>query len=134
MVIDKKGRIIIIDDQENWRKFLETILLDFGFNITSVSNFEDGKKELLKKKYSLAIIDVRLANNIYNVQGFSLLQLSKSLCPEVKAIILTGYPDEDQKKKALEEIGADYYLEKSPNGNPFDTEIFMEQINKLINS
>jgi hypothetical protein len=50
----------------------------------------------------------------------------------IKAIILTGYPDSEQKNKAIECYHAEGYLEKVPDGTPLDIDKFSQLIFGLL--
>lgn len=128
----KKQRktILVIDDQPNWRMLLKDILENEGHTVTLASTQQEAKSQLQKQHFDIATIDMRLVDaEVYNVEGIAVLQEAKK--HHVKSIILTGYPDEDQKKKAIEHYEAIAYLEKVPDGNPFDIDKFCKFIDSL---
>jgi DNA-binding NtrC family response regulator len=129
-----KGNILIVDDQPNWRELLSVILTDDGHKVTTATNFQEAVDLLKRNSFDIAILDMRLVDaSSYNIQGMEVLKEAKKQQPSIKAIILTGYPDHDQKEKAVNFYKADGYYEKAPNGKPFDIEVFSKEIFKLLN-
>lgn len=127
--------ILVVDDQKGWRKLVVSILQKNGYIVTTADNFEKAKALLQSEQFDLAVIDMRLIDaDSYNIQGMEILKERKAHYPEMKTVILTGYPDEKQKKKALEYYGAAAYLEKVPGGNPLDVDEFSRTIVAILNS
>jgi two-component system response regulator PilR (NtrC family) len=108
--LDRRARIIVVDDDESIRKTLSTILEDEGYLIDTA---ESGKEALLKTNahsYNLALIDVRLLD----MEGTELLIRIKETVPRMRKIIITGYPTVHNAIDAVNR-NADAYLLK-----PFD--------------
>jgi len=118
------ARILIVDDDENIRKVLTTILEDEGYIVESVENAKKAIEKTKKKYYNLALIDIRLPD----MEGIELLTKIKDTTPKMRKIIITGYPT---LKNAIEAVnrGADAYMLK-----PFQMEkvlsIIREQLKK----
>lgn len=126
-----KGKILVIDDQEGWRELLEDILSE-DYEIETARNLKEAIDLLSTETFDLATIDMRLVDaSPYNIDGMKALKEAKRRHPSMKAIILTGYPDEKQKEKALS-YGADGYYEKAPDGEPFDIDEFKQVIFGLL--
>ena len=104
------ARILIIDDDENIRKVLTTILEDEGYIVESVDTAKKAIERTRKKFYNLALIDIRLPD----MEGIELLTKMKDTKPKMRKIIITGYPS---LRNAIEAVnrGADAYVLK-----PFD--------------
>ena len=82
------ARILIIDDDENIRKVLKTILEDEGYTVDTVDTAKKGIEQSEKAFYNLALIDVRLPD----MEGIELLSKLRSSKPKMRKIIVTGYP------------------------------------------
>ena len=104
------ARILIVDDDENIRKVLTTILEDEGYIIESVGTAKKAIAKTGKKFYNLALIDVRLPD----MEGIELLTRMKDTTPKMRKIIITGYPTLQNAVEAVNK-GADAYIIK-----PFD--------------
>ena len=104
------ARILIVDDDENIRKVLTTILEDEGYIVESVGTAKNAIAKTGKKFYNLALIDVRLPD----MEGIELLTRMKDTTPKMRKIIITGYPTLQNAVEAVNK-GADAYIIK-----PFD--------------
>jgi len=126
--------ILIVDDQENWRDALTSVLKGDGYAVDTASNFLQAQKHIQARKYDLVVLDVRLVDlDIFNIQGLELLQIIKKKNAYTRVIILTGYP-KSIKSGVLDRFGADALVLKAPLGARFDTVEFCQTIKSLINS
>lgn len=133
MITKRNDNVLVVDDLEGWRDLLAAILESDGYQVVTASTFEEARSLLEVKRFDIAILDMRLVDtSVHNIQGMDLLKEAKRLNPAIKAIILTGYPDPNQKAKALDFYGADGYLEKAPEGQPFDVDNFSEAVSDLL--
>jgi DNA-binding NtrC family response regulator len=112
------ARILIIDDDENIRKVLTTILEEEGYIIESVDTGKKAIERTKRKAYNLALIDVRLPD----MEGIELLTKMKDTTPKMRKIIITGYPTIQNAMEAVNR-GADAYILK-----PFDMEKVLRTI------
>ena len=127
------GTIFVVDDHQTWRKLLVEILQDDGHNVKTATTFQEAISLLDSDNFDIAIIDMRLVDaSEFNIEGMKVLKEAKRLHPSIKAIILTGYPTPEQKTKAIEYYHADHYLEKAPEGKPFDIDKFSRLIFELL--
>jgi DNA-binding NtrC family response regulator len=106
------ARILIVDDDENIRKVLTTILEDEGYIVESVGTAKKAIEKTGRKFYNLALIDIRLPD----MEGIELLTRMKDTTPKMRKIIITGYPTLQNAVEAVNR-GADAYVIK-----PFDIE------------
>jgi DNA-binding NtrC family response regulator len=110
--LDQTTRILIIDDDENIRKVLATILEEEGYDIDTAETAKKAIEKTKKKFYNLALIDIRLPD----MEGIELLTKMRETTPRMRKIIITGYPTIQNTMEALNR-GADAYILK-----PFDVE------------
>jgi len=116
------ARILIVDDDENIRKVLTTILEDEGYIVESVGTARKAVARTGKKFYNLALIDVRLPD----MEGIELLTRMKDTTPKMRKIIITGYPTLQNAVKAVNR-GADAYVIK-----PFDVKKALRTIKEEL--
>jgi two-component system response regulator (stage 0 sporulation protein F) len=126
------GTILVVDDYLSWRELLEAALKLDGHRVKCAENLEAAQSYLAEFLFDLAIFDMRLGDREYGVQGLTLVSLAKSLQPKIKTIILTGFPDTQQKDKALKTYHADLYVEKVQDGQPLDIDYLSFQILQLL--
>ncbi len=120
--MEKQARILIIDDDENIRKVLQTILEDEGYLTDSA---ETAKKAIEKSEqsfYNLALIDVRLPD----MEGTELLTRLRETKPKMRKIIVTGYPTLQNAVAALNKAADGYVLK------PFDAEKILMTIKEQL--
>jgi len=111
-------RILVVDDDEDIRKVLTTILEDEGYTVESASTAKKAIERTRRKFYNLALIDIRLPD----MEGIELLAKMRDTTPRMRKIIITGYPTLQNAIEAVNR-GANAYILK-----PFD----MEQVLKTI--
>jgi DNA-binding NtrC family response regulator len=116
------ARILIIDDDENIRKVLETILTDEGYSVETAETAKKGIEKSEKVFFNLALIDVRLPD----MEGIELLSKLRSTKPKMRKIIVTGYPTLQNAIAAVNK-GADAYVMK-----PFDVEKILQTIKEQL--
>ncbi len=118
----KSARILIIDDDENIRKVLQTILTDEGYITEAVETAKKGIEKSETAFYNLALIDVRLPD----MEGIELLTKLRDTKPKMRKIIVTGYPTLQNAVAAVNK-GADAYIMK-----PFDVEKILLTIKEQL--
>ena len=116
------ARILIIDDDENIRKVLKTILEDEGYIVDTADTAKKAIERSEKAFYNLALIDVRLPD----MEGIELLSKMRSTKPKMRKIIVTGYPTLQNAIAAVNK-GADAYVMK-----PFDVERILQTIKEQL--
>ena len=127
-----KAKILIVDDQPNWRDALVSLLSAENYTIKTVSSFDEAVAELDKRLFDIVLLDIRLVDkDIFNVQGLELLKRIKGRYPTTKVAIITGYPESIQTG-VLNRYGANDLILKVPPGSRFDSKEFKERIQKLL--
>ncbi len=116
MSLDKNVRILIVDDDENIRKTMQTILEDEGYVVDLATTGNEAIEMTQETAYNIALLDIRLPD----MEGVELLKLIQDNVPKTRKIMVTGYPSMQNAISALN-MEADAYLIK-----PIDVE-------KLIN-
>ena len=120
--MEKPSRILVIDDDENIRKVIKTILEDEGYVIDTAETAKIGIEKSQKGFYNLALIDVRLPD----MEGIELLSKLRDTKPKMRKIIVTGYPTLQNAVAAVNK-GADAYVMK-----PFDVEKLLLTIKEQL--
>lgn len=128
MTEEKPKRILVVDDQDNWRLALRVLLEGEGYQIEEAGTFQQAKNSLASAQYDLVVLDVRLVDEqIFNVQGLELLQDIKQRSPLTKTIIITGYPKDVES--ASNEANAMFF-----KGVRFEPKEFKRQVNELLHA
>jgi len=108
----ENARILVVDDDENIRKVLVTILEEEGYTVEMADSAGKAIEKTKNNVYNLALIDIRLPD----MEGIELLTRMRPTTPKMRKIIITGYPTLQNAIEAVNR-GADAYIMK-----PFDME------------
>ncbi len=120
--MDKHARILVVDDDENIRNTMKTILEDEGYIVDLAANGNDAIEKTKKSAYNIALLDIRLPD----MEGMELLKLIKDTVPRTRKIMVTGYPSMQNAIAALNK-NADAYLVK-----PIDIENFLSIVKEQL--
>jgi len=120
--MQNQARILIIDDDDNIRKVLQTILEDEGYHVETAETAKEGMDKTEASFFNLALIDVRLPD----MEGIELLTKLRETKPKIRKIIVTGYPTLQNAVSAVNN-GADGYVLK-----PFDVEKILVTIKEQL--
>jgi len=120
--MDKRARILIVDDDECIRKVLATILEEEGYAVDTAKNGKEAITKSRKNVYNLALMDIRLPD----IEGTKLLAKVKETTPKMRKIIITGYPSVQNAIEALNK-DADAYILK-----PFDLDKVLATIKEQL--
>ena len=124
--------ILVVDDQDNWREALTSLLSKEGYMVKTVKCFEDAVHEIEQNNFDLYVLDVRLVDtDVFNIQGLEILRFIKDRKKDAKVIILTGYP-EIIRDKFLEKYNVEALLLKVPSGSRFNSKEFINQVQNLL--
>lgn len=107
-----KETILIIDDEEELRKLLTTLLKLEGYQIFQASTGREGMIIAEKEEPAVIISDVRLPD----ISGLSLLSRFKEQNPRAEVIVLTAYGTIEDGVQAIKE-GAFDYITKGDEDN-----------------
>src|SRR5260221_3052138 len=105
--LERKDRVLIVEDEDNARKGYEQLLQRWGCDVMGVATAEDALAKFASYQPDTLIADVELP-------GMNGLDLLKQLGPElhgVPAIIITGKGSEERAVAAIE-AGALLYIHK----------------------
>lgn len=126
---EKARHALVVDDQENWRKALRTLLEPEGMQVSEAKSFKEAMNKLDHSFFDLVVLDVRLMDEeTYNVEGLGILHYIKKHHPATKSVVITGYPEIIGNKKPPE---ADAFIHKIPEKSSFVWE-FKNRVGKLL--
>jgi DNA-binding NtrC family response regulator len=120
--MDIPKSILIIDDEENIRKYLGHSLAKDGFDVSTARYGKEGLNLLIQKHIDVVLLDL----NLPDINGLEVLKELKRVDVQSVIIIITAYGDISSAVEAIK-LGAYDYLTK-----PFDTEDIKIVINKAL--
>ena len=120
--MDKHAKILVVDDDENIRNTMKTILEDEGYIVDLAATGSEAIQKTKKSAYNIALLDIRLPD----MEGVELLKLIKETVPRTRKIMVTGYPSMQNAIAALNK-NADAYLIK-----PIDIENLLNIVKEQL--
>ncbi|MGB7574128.1 MAG: sigma-54 dependent transcriptional regulator [Thermodesulfobacteriota bacterium] len=99
-----KDKILVADDEQSMREFLDIMLKKEGYKVSLASNGEEVAKLVDNDLFDLVLLDIRMPK----LDGISALKKIKSNAPETIVIMITAYASADTAIKAMKEGAYDY--------------------------
>jgi two-component system response regulator PilR (NtrC family) len=115
-----KDKILVADDEQSMREFLDIMLKKEGYKVSLASNGEEVVKLMDNDLFDLVLLDIRMPK----LDGISTLKKIKAIAPETVVIMITAYASADTAIKAMKEGAYDYITK------PFK----VEEIKLIINN
>ncbi|MFB0546921.1 MAG: ATP-binding protein [Anaerolineae bacterium] len=100
-----QAQILVVDDEEAVRYFLETILKDEGYQVLTAVGGEEALKKLEEASFDLAVVDLRMPGSI---DGLQLMKEAGRVAPETAIIVLTAYASLESAIEAVRQGAFDY--------------------------
>jgi two-component system invasion response regulator UvrY len=119
-------RILLVDDHPLVRHALRKVLSEEfpAVTINEAGNSPEAKRALAAGAYDLVILDVELPGE----DGISLLEYIHSSCPNIRVLVVSGYPEEQFAVRALR-AGASGCLSK---GDPDCLQLLCSAVKKIL--
>ncbi len=102
-----KAKILVVDDEESIREFLEIMLRKEGYEITLAEDGLKAKELLQKKSFDMVISDLQMPN----MTGIELLKFVRQDYPEMLFMMITAFGTTETAVEAMK-MGAYDYLTK----------------------
>lgn len=102
-----KPRILVVDDEESIREFLEIMLKKEGYEITTAEDGQVALDLMKKKSFDMVISDMQMPN----VTGMELLKKVKEQSPDIVFMMITAFATTETAVEAMK-IGAFDYITK----------------------
>ncbi|MFS4460370.1 sigma-54-dependent transcriptional regulator [Bdellovibrio sp. HCB2-146] len=102
-----KSRILVVDDEESIREFLEIMLKKEGYEVTLAEDGQKAKDLLAKKTFDMIISDLQMPH----VTGVELLKHVKDSYPDTVFMMITAFGTTETAVEAMK-MGAYDYLTK----------------------
>ncbi len=99
-----EDRILVADDEQSMREFLDIMLKKEGYRVTLAGNGEEVLKLIDKDIFDLVLLDIRMPK----MDGIAVLKKIKTAFPETIVIMITAYASADTAIKAMKEGAYDY--------------------------
>ena len=103
-------KLLIIDDEVNLVKSLNISFKIKGYDVATANNSIDGLRLVKEFSPELLLLDLHLSEER---TGIDVLREARTLRPDLKVIILTGFGDEEGVEKECLRLGAVKFLPKA---------------------
>jgi two-component system response regulator PilR (NtrC family) len=114
------AKILVVDDDQGMREFMEIMLVQEGYDVTSIGEPVKAIDLCCKNAFDLIITDLKMPK----ISGLDFLKVIKDQRPDAIVILITGYASGETAIKAMKE-GAYDYVEKGGS---------IEEIKKVVRS
>lgn len=110
MIMERKQRVMFVDDEEGVRQSWDRLLRERGFAVATAEDGAGAQARLEEEPADVVVADLRMPR----VDGLQLLEWVRREQPETRFILVTGYGSEAVERRARE-LGAFDYLSKPVN-------------------
>ena len=100
------SRILVIDDEQGLRDFLNYELTELGYSVDSAADGAEGLRKLKAGDFGLVISDMRMPG----MDGMALLEEIKRTAPRVEVVLTTGYGTVETAVEAMKLGAFDFLL------------------------
>jgi DNA-binding response OmpR family regulator len=123
MESSQKQNILVVEDNENTRRLIETILRSAGYEVTLAPDAEEGLRILEEATIDLVLLDLFLPG----ADGIQFLRSRAELEPDRQppVIVVSATEDMDTLRPQLRELGAKMALRK-----PFDVQELLDGVSQ----
>jgi DNA-binding response OmpR family regulator len=115
-------KILVVDDDENIRNTMKTILSDKGYIVDLAVNGKEAIRKTDSTAYNVVLLDIRLPD----MEGVEILKKMHDTVPKTRKIMLTGFPTQQNAITALNNK-ADVYFVK-----PVAVDVLLDKIQEQI--
>ena len=102
-----KSRVLVVDDEESIREFLEIMLRKEGYEVTCAEDGQQALDVIKRKTFDLVISDLQMPN----LTGLELLKQVRDAYPDLLFMMITAFGTTDTAVEAMK-LGAYDYITK----------------------
>ncbi len=117
--------VLVVDDDHDLCENLWEILRERGYRVCIAHDLPEAEKKLAEHRFHVVLIDMKLPTG----SGQELLRIVRSVDPDARAVLITGYRTEmEAKVQTAMDAGANAVCYK-----PFDVEKLLSTVEALSN-
>jgi two-component system cell cycle sensor histidine kinase/response regulator CckA len=121
-----KGKVLLVEDDEQVRAFTRMLLTTNGYAVLEASN---GLEGLEIAQQNSSDIDLLLSDMLLpELSGYDLAEKVLELKPQIKILFMTGYVEGEIVQRCISELGASF-LDK-----PFQPNVLLARVQEAIQS
>ncbi len=130
-----KQNILVVDDEQSLRQFLEIFLEKEGYEVDTAASLEEAERSIGRNVYDLVLTDLRMAGED---DGLKVLRAAIQKNPSTEVVVMTAYAEHKSAVEAMK-LGAYDYVDKEALNlgadtitKPFDLGQMRDFIRKAI--
>jgi CheY-like chemotaxis protein len=100
-------RVLVVDDERIVRDSCERVLTDAGYDVHTVATGREALSACRNERFDVMLTDLRMPD----MDGLEIAQAMTSEFPEIRVIVITGYPSQESADRA-KRLGVFDYLQK----------------------
>jgi len=116
------ARILIVDDQKNFRRSLTIAVEDWGHDVSEAANGEEAIKEVEREIFDLVVTDLVMEP----IDGLVLLKRIRVVSPSTEILLMSAHGSIPKAVAVIKSGAADFIIK------PFSMEQFEQTINRLV--
>ncbi|MFP4037934.1 MAG: sigma-54-dependent transcriptional regulator [Desulfobacteraceae bacterium] len=97
-------RILVVDDEQSMREFLEILLTSEGYEVALASNGAEAFSRLDQDAFDLIISDIRMKD----IDGIEVLKKAKGVAPDAVVVMISAFATAETAVQAMKEGAYDY--------------------------
>lgn len=119
-----KGRIVVVDDEENIRSAVKDILTDEGYEVDCAQDGETALRMIQSNAPDLVLLDIWMPG----LDGLQTLKILKNMESDAEVVMMSGHGAIETAVKATK-LGAFDFIEK-----PFSLDSILRSVGKALRS
>ncbi len=130
-----KEYILVVDDEQSLRQFLEIFLEKEGYEVDTAASLEEAEQAIGRNVYDLVLTDLRMSGED---DGLKVLRAAIQKNPSTEVVVMTAYAEHKSAVEAMK-LGAYDYVDKDALNlgadcitKPFDLGQMRDFIRKAI--
>ncbi len=104
MALIQLKKVLVVDDEENIRHMLATVLRAEGYEVTRAASAEEAEGLLQSQQYDVMLSDIRMPR----VDGLQLLDRVQQKYPDMVVVMMSAYGNVDTAIEAMKRGAYDY--------------------------
>ena len=103
-----KGRVLVVDDEENIRKLVRMTLTKAGYDVVEASNGEEAVKVIRSDDNPLMVDVITCDIRMPKVNGVEAIAFFRQQFPSIPVVVITGFPETDMAINLMKQGVVDY--------------------------
>jgi DNA-binding NtrC family response regulator len=120
--LDRRSKILAIDDEPNIRRLIQNEFQLEGFEVSTAKDGEEGLSLFEQQIFDIVLLDIKLPR----MSGIEVLKKLKQKAPLTEVFMITGYGDIETAVESLK-LGAREYITK-----PFKLDELLTLVKELV--